>query len=488
MREQSLNRWQIVAVLSIVQFMLFLDDTIVNVALPAIDDDLDMSRTALAWIINAYVLLYGGLLLLGGRLADVAGKVRLFVIGVSVFGLGSLLSGLAPTGDLLVMARGLQGVGAAAAAPAALAIVVSLFDEPGERARAMAIWTGLAGIAATLGAVLGGVITDLVSWRFIFLINIPLVLVALIYVRTKLPTSERTIGGTFDFRGAVLSTAGVMLLAFTLLEANEAGWLSARTLAGFAGAAALIALFVASERRIDQPLVPLFFFSLRRRTTGLALQYLLAAVLFGLFFLGTLYLQQVLGYSPLEGGLAWLAFFVGFFIGAASGGELIFRVGARAVIAAGLVLTALGLVWFAEAPTDASYFTHVAGPLLVAGLGLAWGYIPVAVVIMDGVPEQQEGLASGLLATGQQIGGAIGLSVFVSIAETRTGDLLTGGTAPGEAQVGGTGLAWLVAAAVCVVGALITFRLLGRWIPARPHAGGHGARAEPAVAAPEPSP
>lgn len=467
-RPAPINRWLVVGVLAVSHFMLFLDETIVNVALPSIAADLHMTKSSLAWVVNAYVLLYGGMLLLGGRLADIVGKRAVFLTGISVFGIGSALSGAAATSAMLVIARGVQGLGAALTAPAALAIVVGLFDDRGERAKVMGIWAAVAGLAATLGLVLGGVVTDVVSWRLVFLINIPAVLGTLIFGPAKIPTGTRVRGVEFDLGGAALGTASVTVLVYSLLQAHDVGWASARTLVGFAAAAVLAAAFLVVERRARQPLLPLAFLHNRRRNAALGLQCVLAATLFGLFFIGTLYLQQVLGYSPLRGGLAWLAFSLGYLAGFGLINQLIFRLGARAMITAGLVFAAGGLLWFAQAPTHASYILQIAGPMIVAGVGLSWAFIGVTITVMDEVNEREEGVASGLLITGHQIGGAIGLSVLVSIAVTRTQDLVRVGVPPLEAQVRGGDLSWVVSVAACLAAAVFVFFAIGRWVPRRP--------------------
>jgi EmrB/QacA subfamily drug resistance transporter len=460
-------RWRVLAVLSLIQFSLLLDDTIVNVSLPTIREDLDMSVTSLAWVVNAYVLAFGGLLLLGGRIADLRGPRRVFLVGVTIFGLASLANALATSGEMLIASRAVQGLGAALTAPATLAMVTTLFADRRERTKALAILNSLAGLGGAAGVVLGGVITDLVDWRWIFYINIPVVAFALLYVGRRVRIAEHVQGGPFDVPGAATVTAGLVLLVYTLLETNEHEWLSARSLAGFAVAAALIALFVAIERRAERPLVRLGFFRHRRRNTLIGTQNIVNAAVYGTFFLVTLYMQRVLGYSPLEGGLAWLPLFGAFFLTVATAPKALVRLGVRPVLAAGLLLDAAGVAWMTQISVDGAYAAELVPGMVLFGLGLGWSYVAIGVGALYEAGEREAGLAAGLVFTSQQVGGALGIAVLVALADSRAGDLLAGGSGAFEAQVEATQVALAVAAGALVAGALLVVRLVGSLRPER---------------------
>jgi EmrB/QacA subfamily drug resistance transporter len=457
------RRWRILVLLSVVQFMLFLDDTIVNVALPTIQADLGFSQTGLAWVVNAYVIVFGGCLLLGGRLADLLGRRRMFLTGVTLFALGSLANGMAQEPGHLVASRAVQGLGAAIAAPASLSLVAVIFRERNERAKAFALLSSLGGAGAAAGVVLGGLITELVDWRWIFYINLPAAVVAIALTLRLVRVRQRPDAGALDVPGAIVVTAACALIVYTLLEAHERGWLSAATLAGFAGTLALLALFAAVERRARRPLVPFEFFRDRRRNAGIGLHYMIAAVVFGLFFLTTLYMQRVLGYSALEGGLAWLSFFFGLFAGFVSAQQLVLRFGVRAMLVAGMLLAAAGTAWFTRIPVDGEYAPDLLPGMIVTGLGLGWAYISVTVAAVYDVEEREAGLTAGMLNTGQQIGGALGLAVLASIAADRADSVASEGAA--AAHVAGDHLAFWVAAGLCVVTAVLARALIGMLRP-----------------------
>ena len=458
------RRWRVLGLLSAVQFMLALDDSIVNVALPRIQGDLGFSTTGLAWVVNAYVVVFGGCLLLGGRLADLVGRRRMFVAGVALFAAASLSNGVAQAPGQLLASRAVQGLGAALAAPAALSLVAVMFTDRDERARAFATISSLGGAGAGAGAVVGGVVTDLVDWRWIFFINLPVAVAAVVLTLRLVRVHERADLSGLDLPGAVAVTGAAALLVYTLLNVDDRGWLSPATLGGFAGALALGAAFVAIEARAPQPLVPLTFFrDRRRRNAGVGLHYVIAAVVFGVFFLVTLYMQRVLGYSPLRGGLAWLAFFAGLFSGFGSAQWLVVRFGVRFVLVAGLLVAAVGGLAFTQIPVDGEYIRDLVPGMVVAGLGLGWSYPAVTVAVVYDVQDHEAGLVAGMLNTGQQIGGALGLAVLVALASDRAESLI--GRGPAGAQVAGAHLAFAVAAGLCVVAAALAFALIGRLRP-----------------------
>jgi EmrB/QacA subfamily drug resistance transporter len=446
--------------------MLFLDDTIVNVALPSISSDLGIDEKDLTWVVNGYVLMFGGFLLLGGRLADLVGRRRMFLIGLALFGLASFGNTLADSTAALVATRACQGLGSALTAPAAFSLVALLFsDDDEQRTKVFALWNAIAGLGAAAGVVLSGIITDLSDWRWIFYINVPVALGAFVAISRLLEPQPGVRRRDFDLTGAVVATAGIVLLVYTILETEGHGWLAGRSIGGFVGAALLLSGFVAIERRVSRPLVRLSFFTDRRRNTAVGMQYLLAAVLFGAFFLTTLYMQQRLGYSPLQGGLAWLTFFVTLFVAFGVAPQLTLRYGVRPVLVAGLLLGAAGLVWFAQTPVHGSYWSDLAPAMALLGLGLGTGYVPVTVAALAGTREDEAGLATALLSSGQQIGGALGLAILVALATTRAHDLAAGGQSIGAAAVHGAHVAYWVGAGMCVGGALVTIALIGAYRP-----------------------
>jgi EmrB/QacA subfamily drug resistance transporter len=459
------NRWRLMIVLSLVQFMLYLDDTIVNVALPSIKQDLGFSQTSLAWVANAYVLIFGGFLLLGGRLADLLDHKRVFMVGLGLFSVASLVNGLAPTSGVLLVSRGIQGLGAALAAPAALALTIKAFVDEREKATALGVWGGLSGAGAAAGVIFGGVIVDLVDWRWIFFINLPIAVVAAVFVGRIVRASDVRRSAPLDVAGAVTGTAGVMIVVYTLLSSDKHDWLSAWTLGGFALGAAVLALFAWIEHRSSRPLVPLEFFTHRRRNTAFGLQVLLAAVLFGAFFLGTLYMQQVLGLSPLQGGMAWLGFFAGAFPAFAVGTMLVLRAGVRPVIVSGLLVAAGGFAWLTRIPVDGGYFADVLPGMLLLGVGLGFALIAVSIAALAEAADREAGLAAGVLKASHQLGGALGLSVLAALAVDRAKNLGDQGVGAHAAQVAGTHTAFAVAGALCAVGALLTIALIGRLRP-----------------------
>ena len=453
-------RWWALAVLSLVQFVLVLDATVVNVALPSIQRDLrGMGPAGLAWVVNGYALTFGGLLLLGGRLADLFGRRRVFLAGLGAFALASAAAGLSFGPETLVASRFLQGAGAALVAPAALSMVTLLFDEEKERATALSIWGGLAGLGATAGVLLGGVLSDLASWRLIFLINLPVAAVALMLVPRLVADSRRSSEGRgrLDVPGALLVTAGVSLVVFALLGKGESPWASIAVLAPLGGGLALVGLFVVVEARAKNPLVPLRFFSRSgTRSAAYAVFALVSGAMTAMYFSLSLYMQQVLGYSPLLAGLAYLPLCAAFFVGIGASSVLAGRLGARTTIAGGLIVAAAGLALLSGVSADGSYLRDVLPGMLVVPLGAGAAFVAITIAAMGGAGGEDAGLAGGVLNAAQEVGTAVGLAVLVSLAVDRANGLLSAGANPAVAAAEGFSLSFGAASGVLAAGALLT--------------------------------
>lgn len=451
------RRWRALLVLSLVQIMLVLDATVVNVALPPIQTDLGFTQAGLAWIVNGYALAFGGLLLLGGRLGDLYGRRRLFLLGVSVFAIASATAGLAANPAMLVGSRFAQGVGAALVSPAALSLITLLFTDPAERTRALSIWGGLAGLGGTVGVVLSGVLSDLADWRWVFLINLPVAAVALAVAPRLLPESIAPGRHRLDWLGAALVTGGVGLIVFALLDKQATQeWTSPTVLGRIAAGLALLAAFVVVESRVPSPLAPLAFFRSPTRSAANLVSVLTAAAFGGFFFALTLYMQQVLGYSALRTGFAYLPFGAALLVGVGLFSQLIPRIRVRLSMTGGMVIAASGLALFAQIPVEGSYVRDLLPAMLLFPLGSAAAFVGGTIAATSGLDEQDAGLGSGLLNASQQVGSALGLAVLVSLAVTRTGDLLGEGVAPFTAAVEGHRLTFAVAAGLMVVGAVLS--------------------------------
>jgi EmrB/QacA subfamily drug resistance transporter len=458
----SRRRWLALAVLAMAQFMVFLDETVVNVALPSIKGDLGFSQAALAWVVNAYMLTFGGLLLLGGRVADLFGRRRMFLAGTALFGTASLLAGLAPSEGMLVGARALQGVGAALATPAALALLTALFRAGAERVKALGIWGALSGLGFAVGILLGGAITDLASWRWVFLINVPVALATLALV-PRLVAESRVAGRrSFDLAGAVTVTAGMTMLVHALLKTSDYGWRSPATYALVAAAIGLLGAFAIIESRSAAPLIPAGVLHRRMTLVPNVLQLLLGASAISTLFLLTLYVQQVLGYTPLEAGLAYLPLAAGVAAATALANHLVPRLGPRLLAGAGLATTAAGLVVLGHAPVAGNYYADVLPGLILVGLGAGLSFVSITTAALARVEEAAAGLASGLLSTAVMLGGALGLAVLAGVASARGNDLLDSGSTPLAALVGGLQLAFLLAAAVSLAASLVAVFALQR--------------------------
>ena len=415
------RRWLVLAVTVAAQFMVIVDVSVVNVALPAIKHDLHFSQDNLQWVITAYAILFGGTLLLGGRLADLLGRRRLFTAGVAVFTVGSLLSGLAWSAGALIVTRALQGLGGALLAPAALSIIVTTFSEGRDRNRALGVMGAASGSGGAVGVLLGGILTSDLGWSWIFFVNLPVGVAVLAASPLLLSESRAELSHRhFDVAGAVSVTAGMMLLVYAITRASQHGWGSGLTVGLLAAAAALIAAFVAIEARSPAPLLPLRIFRARTISAANAASAMVGAAAFGQFFLLALYLQQVLGYSAVRTGVAFIAITVTIVLLSNLAQSLTTRLGARPVLSAGLLLTAAGGALYARMPAGGHYFWDVFPGLLVSGVGLAFTFVPVMIAGLTGVQPADAGVASGLLNTSRQIGGAIGLAAVTTIASTAT--------------------------------------------------------------------
>ncbi len=456
------RRWITLYVLCTGMLMIVLDVTVVNVALPSIQDDLGFSQSNLAWVVNAYLVPFGGLLLLAGRLGDLLGRPRVFLTGLIVFVGASLLCGVSQNQEMLVGARFLQGIGGAMTSAVILGMIVTMFPMPGEQTRAIGAFTFVAVAGGTIGLLVGGVITEAISWHWIFLLNLPIGIVTGVLAARLLERDHGSgLQGDADVPGAVLITSALMLGVYTIVGVAEHGWTSTRTLGLSAVCTALIALFLWRETRARHPLVPLSIFRSRNVAGANVIQMLAMAGLFGIGFLGALYLQRVLGYSPVEVGLAFLP--ATLIMGALSlrfTAVFIGRFGARNVLVAGLSLVAVSLVLFARAPVDGSYVTDVLPIMVVQGTGAGIAFPALMTLAMSGATPENAGLTSGIVNTTQQIGGAIGLSVLATLSTTRSEDLQAGGATLPEALTGGYHLAFIVGAALVVAAVIVAVVVL----------------------------
>jgi EmrB/QacA subfamily drug resistance transporter len=456
------NRWFALVVLCLGDLMIVLDVTIVGVALPSIREDLGFSETSLAWVVNAYLLTFGGFLLLGGRLGDLFGHRRLFLVGISLFTLASLGCGLATSQEILIGARAVQGLGGAVVSAVALSLIVTLFTDPGERAKAMGVFGFVAAGGGSIGVLLGGILTDVLDWHWIFLVNLPIGVAVFVLCLVLLPGGRGQAGtGRLDVAGAVTVTASLMLAVYAIVNGNEQGWTSGRTVGVLAAAAALMALFLAIEARVGAPLVPLGLFRLRNIAVSNIVGVLWAAAMFAWFFLSALYLQLVLGYSPLQVGLAFLPanLIMGFFSLGLSA-KLVMRFGIRPPLATGLGLAAVGLGLFARAPVDGSFLVDVFPSMILLGLGAGMAFNPVLLAAMSDVDESEAGLASGVVNTSFMMGGALGLAVLASLAASRTDALAASGDDALAALTGGYHAAFLVGGLFALAAAVIGGALL----------------------------
>jgi EmrB/QacA subfamily drug resistance transporter len=443
------------ALLALAQFMIVIDASITNVALPTIGRDLVISQTDLSWVVNAYTLTFGGFLLLGGRLADLMGRRRMFVIGLAVFGGGSLLGGLSGSSNFLDGARALQGLGAAFVAPAALSLVTTIFAEGAERNRALGVWGAVAGAGGAVGVLLGGVLTQ-IDWRLVLFVNVPVAVIAILAGPRVLPEGkDPTEVKGFDLPGAISGTAGLGLLVFAMVKASQEGWGTTGTIVRLAFSVALLIAFVVIELRTKHPLLPFSIFRLRTLRGANLAGILTGMSLFSMFLFISYYLQYVLGYSAIKTGISYLPLAVAIIITAGAASQLVTRLGFKPTLIGGLVVLAGGLFWFSRISPTGSYLADVLGPSILAGSGLGLTFVPVTIAAVTGTSGPQAGIASGLINTSQQIGGALGVAILVSVSTSRIADF---GRAAGthHALVAGYSRAFLIGCGFAVLAALLS--------------------------------
>ena len=454
------NRWKALAVAGLGFLMTILDISVVNVALPTIGSDLHFSQDSLQWVITAYAITYGGFLLLGGRAADLLGRRAVFLVGIALFTGASLACGLASSAGFLIVARGVQGLAGALIAPSALSIVSTAFPEGSERNKALGVWGALGGSGGAIGVILGGVLVKYAGWQWIFFVNVPVGLLVItlspFFIReSRIDVVRRR----YDPLGAVAITGSIILLVYSISKAPDVGWATGRTIGLLIAAAVLLAAFLVIETRVAEPLMPFSIWRLATVRTANLVGIALGAIMFSTFFLFTLYAQRVLGYSPLQTGAAMLAT-GGTTIAAAGLAEaFVTRFGPKPVMTAGLALTGTSLVWFAQIPVDGTYVRDLLGPLLLIGLGIGLAFVPLSIVALAGVPQREAGLASGLMNTTQQVGGAVGVAVASTIFATRFAHEVRH-VPPPQALVSGFTLAYWFLAIAGFVGCALAFLLL----------------------------
>ena len=465
----SRRKWYGLALLLLVQFMVVLDIAIVNVALPSIKIDLAFSQENLQWVISAYALFFGGFLLLGGRLADLLGRRRLFLAGIVLFTTASLVSGLAWGEGPLIGARALQGLGAALITPAALSILMTTFPEGRERNAALGAWGGVGAFGAVAGVLLGGVLTELLSWNWIFFVNVPVGILGLVLAPFLIDESRDATAESYDIPGAVLVTSSLVTLVYAITQANHFGWGSATTIGLFAAAAALMAGFLAWESRVKDPLMPFSIFRLRTLVGANIAGLILGTVLFAMFLMLTLYMQQVLGYSPLKTGFAYLAVAGTAIVWSAVAAQLVTRVGVKPVLVVGMTFLTAGIAFFTQVSPDGSYVSDLLPGFLVIAVGMGFSFVPISIAALAGVKPSEAGLASGLINTSQQVGGALGIAALSAIATSTTTDKIATGAAQATALTDGFQAAFTAGAAVGIVGILVAlFVVRGRDIATEP--------------------
>ncbi len=425
-KDHAVHPWHVLVVVCFAQFMVVLDATIVNVALPSIQKDLSLSSENLQWVINSYTLVFGGFLLLGGRAGDLLGRRRLFIAGTIVFSAASLANAMAQTGEVLIVARGFQGLGGALVSPAALSIITTTYEEGPDRTKALAVWGGIAAAGAALGLLLGGVLTETLNWRWNFIVNVPIGVIVVAAALRWVPESRNEHATRhFDMAGAVTVTSGLMVVVYAIVKARDWGWGSAATLGTFAVGLALLAAFLVIESRSPQPLVRLGFFKKRWLSTANATMFLVAGGLFAMFYFSSLYVQQILGYNPLKAGLAFLPVSLMIMVSAGISQQAVARVGVKPVTIIGLSLAAIGMILLsAGTQVDGTYLRLLIG-LMPMSMGMGMTFVPMTLIATAGVAKREAGLASGLFNTSQQIGGALGLAILATLASDKTAGMLT---------------------------------------------------------------
>jgi EmrB/QacA subfamily drug resistance transporter len=460
-RDYLERRWTALILLCVAQFVVVLDASIVNVALPSIGKGLHFSEQNLPWVVNAYVIAFGGFLLLGGRAADLLGRRRVFMVGLVVVAVASLAAGFATTQGQLIAARAAQGLGAAIISPSALSIVTTLFQDGAERNKALGAWGAVAGSAGAAGVLLGGILTDGLGWEWVLWVNVPVALIALALTPGLIPESRSEAEHRhFDAAGAFTVTAGLSVLAYALLDASSAGWGSTKIVGLLALSVVLLISFVVIEQRSKAPLVPFRIFRIQTLTGANVVGLLLGASLFSMFFFITLYMQQVLGYSPIHAGLSYLPLALTIVFAAGLGGQLVTRFGFKPILATGMALIAVGLAWFSQISVGGGFLSDILGPSLLAAAGLGFGFVTSTIAAVSGVEAREQGLASGLINTSQQIGGALGLAVLSTIATSRTDHLLASGSDAPHALTEGFQRAFLGGSVIAALGFAATLLLI----------------------------
>jgi EmrB/QacA subfamily drug resistance transporter len=459
----SANRkWLALALLVAVQFMVVLDIAIVNVALPSIQTDLGFSQQNLQWVLSAYALFFGGFLLLGGRLADLLGRRRLFVAGLILFTVSSLLAGLAWSEASLIAARALQGLGAAVITPAALSILTTTFAEGKERNIALGAWGGVGAFGAVAGVLLGGVLTDALSWEWIFFVNIPVGIVGLALTPLLLNESRDLTAKSFDIPGAALVTGGLVALVFAITQANDYGWGSVETIGVFVLSGVLLAAFLVWETRVTDPLMPFSIFRLRTLTGANVAGLILGTATFSMFLMLTLYMQQVLGYSAMKTGIAYLAVAGTAIFWSFLAANLVTRIGVKPVLVAGMAFLTAGVAYFTQVSVGGSYVGDLLPGFLLISIGLGFSFVPISIAALAGVQPSEAGLASGLINTSQQIGGALGVAILSTIATSTTDDAVAAGDPVPVALTDGFEAAFIAGTAIALVGVLVSIFIVRR--------------------------
>jgi EmrB/QacA subfamily drug resistance transporter len=455
------KRWLALVLLAAAQFVVVLDASIVNVALPSIGKALDFSQENLPWVVNAYVLTFGGFLLLGGRTADLLGRRRVFMAGLLLVAAASLAAGFSATEGQLIVARAAQGLGAAIISPAALSIVTTIFSDGAERNKALGVWGAVAGAGGAAGVLLGGILTDGLGWEWVLWVNVPVSLIAF-FLAPRLIAESRASdeASTFDVAGAVTVTAALSILVYAVVDANDSGWGSIKTQGLIALSLILLAAFVVIELRTRKPLVPFSIFRIRTLTGANIVGILVGASLFSMFFFISLYMQQVLGYSAIHAGLSYLPLALTIIASAGIASGLVTKVGYKPVLAIGLLFIFAGLAWFSRVSVGGSFVSDILGPSLLAAAGLGFAFVTTTIAAVSGVEERESGLASGLINTSQQIGGALGLAVLSSLATSRTSDAVAGGSGLHDALTEGFRVAFLGGAGIALLGFVLTLVLL----------------------------
>ena len=456
------RKWLALALLSVVQFMVVLDIAIVNVALPSIQVDLGFSQQNLQWVISAYALVFGGFLLLGGRAADLLGRRRIFLAGLILFTLASLFAGLAWSEASLISARALQGLGAAVITPAALSILSTTFTEGRERNIALGVWGAVGGFGAAAGVLLGGILTDALSWSWIFFVNVPVGVTAFVLAPMLLKESRDASVKSFDALGAVLVTGGLSSLVYAITQAGQDGWLAGKTLSFFAASVAMLVGFLVWEQRHPEPLMRLGILRIKTVSGANVAGFIMGTAMFSMFLMLTLYMQQVLGYSAMRTGVAYLAVAGTAIFTSAIAAQLVTRIGVKPVLVIGMTTLTAGLVYFTQVSVGGSYLGDLLPGFLLIAVGIGFSFVPISIAALAGIQPAEAGLASGLINTSQQIGGALGIAALSTIATSRTGDALAKGSTPAAALVDGFHGAFLAGVIIAAIGIVASLALIRR--------------------------